>query len=226
MYKFHVKLILIILIISFIAIRSNGQIVTFSLEENKIPIPKKIDSVVLFKNQNAKGYADLSEIEKDFYYWTNYSRANPKRYWDSVIVPIVAAFPQFRGTYTESLYLDIEAIKNPLPFLDLNNELILIAQNHAKDITDKNAQPGHTSSNGNTFQQHFRTTGINTCGSENISFGEITPYFALAMLYIDYGIPNLGHRKALLNPNLTRIGIGASKFSNGTYFYVQDFACP
>lgn len=220
------KLILIFLIISLVTNTTNGQIATYSFEEKSIPMPKKMDSVVLLKNQQMIGYNHLSETEKDFYYWTNYSRANPKRYWDSVIVPIVTNFPQFKGSYTESLYRDIITIKGELPFLALNSELILLAQNHAKDIVSNNAQPGHNSFNGITFQQRFKTTGLNSCGSENISFGEITPYFALAMLYIDYGLPNVGHRKTLLNPMLTRIGVGSATFSNGSNFYVQDFACP
>jgi len=38
-------------------------------------------------------------------------------------------------------------------------------------------------------------------------------------------MPELGHRKALLNPDLTETGIGNSFYKDGSVFFVEDFAC-
>lgn len=188
-------------------------------------MPALIDSTVLRFNVALPGYDKLNELSKDLLYWTNYSRKNPRRYWDSVVLPIISVFPQLKGAYSESLKNDIQAIKKNLPLFSLDVALNNMAQSHANDITAKNAKPGHNASDGTNFQQRFKRTGIMACGGENISFGELTPYFALVLLYIDYGLPEHGHRKALLNPSFVRIGVGSANFSPGNSFFVQDFAC-
>lgn len=205
---------------------SKAQTSTIQFEQKPIPMPTVIDSVVLRYNKGIAGYNKLSESSRELLYWTNYSRKDPKRYWDSVILPIISVFPQLKGIYSESLKNDLFAIKTSLPLLKFDPVLNNLAQSHANDITTKKAKPSHLSTDGTSFQQRFKRTGLNVCGGENISFGELTPYFALALLYIDYGLPEYGHRKALLNPSFTRIGVGAANFSPGNYFFVQDFACP
>lgn len=208
------------------SLQPNAQTATVQFEQRSIPIPVIIDSVVQRHNKKLRGYEKLGEAARDLLYWTNYSRINPRRYWDSVVLPIITVYPQLKGEYSESLRKDLFAIKTGLPLFSLDPILSNIAQSHANDITSKKAKPGHNSSDGSSFQQRFKRTGLRVCGGENISFGEITPYFAVALLYIDYGLPEFGHRKALLNASFTRIGIGAASFSADNYFYVQDFACP
>lgn len=47
----------------------------------------------------------------------------------------------------------------------------------------------------------------------------------LVLLYIDQGVPALGHRTALLNPSFTEMGIGISSYPAKNVIVVQDFAC-
>jgi uncharacterized protein YkwD len=44
-------------------------------------------------------------------------------------------------------------------------------------------------------------------------------------LYLDINVPDLGHRKALLNPSFVETGIGISTYKNGNTFLVEDFSC-
>jgi uncharacterized protein YkwD len=48
---------------------------------------------------------------------------------------------------------------------------------------------------------------------------------SIAMLYLDFGLEDLGHRKTLLNPEYISIGIGAIQYGKDELFFVQDFAC-
>jgi hypothetical protein len=49
---------------------------------------------------------------------------------------------------------------------------------------------------------------------------------SLVLLYIDYGLPNLGHRKSLLNADYVETGVGVSPYGDtDSIFIVEDFAC-
>jgi hypothetical protein len=166
----------------------------------------------------------LSPPEKEFYYWVNYSRANPRRFFDSVVTPISESYPELKGEFLESLRNDVATIDS-LPLLVLTPGLIKVAKAHAKDITSHNVNPSHNSTNGNTFADRFRGENFQGCGAENLSFGMGEPIFLLTLLYLDIDVPNLGHRKTLLNPQYRETGIGAENFKDGSIFLVQDFAC-
>jgi uncharacterized protein YkwD len=67
--------------------------------------------------------------------------------------------------------------------------------------------------------------GIKYCAAENISLSSQSILLSTVLLYLDIGLPGLGHRKALLDPNLKEIGVGSALYPTGQYFLVQDFAC-
>jgi hypothetical protein len=193
--------------------------------DNSIPKPIVTDTSVINFITLDKNYKNLSEQEKEFYYWINYSRKNPKRFWDSIALPILQAFPQLKGQYSKSLKEDISN-SLPLSMISTSPNLLALASYHANDICKNHLSPGHESSNGESFQQRFTKFNIKTCGSENVAFGSIEPIFALFILYLDNNTPNLGHRKTLLSPQYSNIGISIKKYdNNGTLFFVQDFSC-
>jgi len=193
------------------------------LKEGTIPKPD-IDTRVRSWTDGQPNLHKLSLTEQDFYYWVNYSRANPRRFLDSVVIPITELYPQLKGEYFESLRKDLMATDS-LPLLVLNAGLIGLAKNHAIDITSHDAKPSHTSTNGDTFSDRFRKENLQKCGAENLSFGAGQPLFLLTLLYLDIDMPSLGHRKTLLNTQYRETGIGAENFKNGSIFLVEDFAC-
>jgi hypothetical protein len=214
------KLLVLLLLIPFAA--SSQSVVV--LEQRKINFNLSKDEAVESWNKSFSTYNSLSKEEKEILYWTNYSRKDPQRFWDSVMVPILYTFPQLQGKFASSLKADLFNA-GKLPLLALNDTLISSAKGHALDIGLKTATISHTSTNGTSFSNRLQNAGIRNCGSENMSLGSGDVLMSLAMLYLDYGLENLGHRKTLLNKEYIFIGIGATKYGNDQLFFVQDFAC-
>lgn len=214
-----------ILALLFVPFAALSQMKSLVLEDKPIPKPTQIDTAVSNWDEAQAGFTSINKTSKDFYYWTNYSRINPKRFWDSVVQPIITAFPSLQSSYSESLKQDLYN-QPKLPLFKLNAILLKTSQAHAQDIGLKQGKPGHTSTDGTTFTQRVEAAGIRNCAGENVSLGNVDPVLSLVLLYIDYGLPNLGHRKSLLNPNYTETGIGSSLYGNtGSQFIVQDFSC-
>jgi hypothetical protein len=217
-----VKHTITILLLAIVQITYGQKMLMF--KEAKIPYPKVTDKLVSDWNSQQKDFAKLSNQEQEFYYWVNYSRLNPRLFFDSVVVPVSEVYPQLKGSNYQSLYNDVNRISS-LPLLNLNDGLIKMAKAHALDIVSHDAKPSHNSTDGQTFSDRFKQKNFKYCGGENISFGGGEPIFLLVLLYLDINVPELGHRKALLNPNYTETGIGVANYSNGNIFLVEDFSC-
>jgi len=197
---------------------------TVTLDVKPVPKPTVLDTTVDNWNKSFPGFAKLSKESKELLYWTNYSRINPPRFWDSVIAPLLAEFPTLQGSYAESLKATLYKT-NPLPLFRLNDTLIRLAQGHASDIAGKKAATGHNSTNGQSFGDRMKKGGIRVCSAENTSLSALGMVMSISLLYLDIGLPGLGHRNTLLNPRYTNIGIGSAKYSSSHTFLVQDFSC-
>jgi hypothetical protein len=215
-----VKLFLLLLLLPFAA--SGQSVVTLEQREINFNLAKDIE--IETWNTASVSYARLNKDEKEILYWTNYSRKDPKRFWDSIMVPLLSIYPQLKGKFASSLEKDLLNAA-PLPLLYLNDTLIYTAKAHTEDIAAKTATVSHTSTNGTTFSERLQKAGIKNCGSENMSLGTGNVLLALAMLYLDFGLENLGHRKTLLNRDYVEFGVGAMKYGSGHLFFVQDFSC-
>lgn len=170
-------------------------------------------------------YNKASRLEKDLIYWSNYSRLFPTHFRDSALIPFIAGQPGLRNnSYTKSLIKTLDQ-NQVLPFLAPEAILTSVATNHAADIYQNNGRISHQSSDGTSFANRMRKAGITQCASENISSGKDDALVALLLLYLDIGLPDLGHRKNLLNPALTQIGVSVIQLPNGQYLMVQDLGC-
>ena len=199
---------------------------TILLTDTKIPEPEKTDKQVLEWNRNQFVGKNNSTSEQEFLYWVNYSRKNPAEFYDDAIKEIIKVYPQLKGKNLESLETDLKNSAS-LPMFALNDNLTKMAQSHSRDITSNNASPSHVSTNGDGFIERFKKAGLKNCGGENISFsgGDGNTLLMLVLLYLDINVPDLGHRKALLNPLFVDTGIGISTYKNGNTFLVEDFSC-
>lgn len=196
---------------------------TTTLELRPLPeMPAKDPKVMEFLQ--AKGVNALSETEQEWFYWTNYSRQYPQKFWDSVLTPLLAVFPPLRNSFSASLKHDLYA-SPALAMVKPNSNLAKVAAIHAKDLAKHNSLPSHTSPSGATFQERMENANISFCAGENISYGPWGTVLMIALLYIDEGVPDLGHRKSLLTPNFVEMGIGIGKYQDGRTLVVQDFAC-
>jgi hypothetical protein len=219
---FHVKQFLFLFL--FLPLFALSQIGTVQISNSPIPIPqiflRQVDSL----NRAEPYYSSLSSQEKEHYYWLNFSRTNPKLFWDSAVQPILDQFPNLSGDNANSLKQELSN-NNILPRLSLNKTLIGLSKNQANDNLNQ-GRLNHTNSIGIRFDQRLKDAQIKRCAAENLVTGPPNMLFTLVLLYLDIGLPELGHRKNLLNNNYTEIGIGAATKSGELYFIVQDFACP
>lgn len=173
--------------------------------------------------QNAV-YNASSTIEKEFIYWTNYSRLFPQAFCDSVVIPFTNAQPSTKGKYAQSLIADLKSAQ-ALPLLLPVDILTDAAKRHSKDLVYNKGRITHQSSDGTSFSQRMRRAGVSTCAAENLSMGHEDPLVSLLLLYLDIGLPDAGHRLNLMNPAFTQIGVSVRQIPENQYITVQDFAC-
>lgn len=221
---FHVKQILSLSLLLIVFSCKSQKALVFNQTSSFSPAMD--NQAVLQWNQEQQGFNKLSSSEKEFYYWVNYSRQNPGDFYEKVINPFIETYPQLKGGNLNTLEADLKN-QAPLPMFSLNTALMGMAAYHAGNITSSDAKPSHISPNGETFDERFKKYGLNNCGGENISYGsgEANPLFMLVLLYLDINVADLGHRKALVNPQYVYTGISIKKYKNGNAFLVEDFAC-
>lgn len=220
---FHVKPLLVLLLV-LPTFAFAQHFTTSSIEAKPLPVFPQTDEYILNTLAKSTDYNNLSQEQKDWFYWTNYSRSHPQAFWDSIVKPILGIYPNLASSYTKSLQKDLQSI-GQLPFVYPNPLLIKTAQGHASDLSRKRANPSHESTNGDTFQARMTKAGVQRCAAENISFGPSNVILSLVFLYIDEKLPDLGHRKNLLSPIYTQMGIGTSTYPNNLTMTIQDFSC-
>lgn len=220
MYRLLIICILILPLHSF-----SQQFSMIELEEKKIPEPKALDSIVDQWNRSQPGFQSLTTEAKQLLYWTNYARRSPEKFWDSTVVPVLKLFKTLNTPESASLQKDLFRVGS-LPMFILNPKLVKTAQLHASDIGTKKTPPSHTSTNGTDFSTRMKLAGIRYCANENISLSSQSVLLSVILLYLDIGLPEMGHRKTLLDPNLKETGVGSSRYGEDGFFLVQDFACP
>jgi hypothetical protein len=221
--RFHVKRIFLLtaILASFAAHSQKSSRVNIEIKE--LPrLPPRNYSVVEFLKKFPE-VKSMSYETAEWFYWTNFSRQNPKAFWDSVVQPLLNTYPQFNTSYALSLRKALEK-NNRLPMLKPNHVLGKVSQLHAVDLS-KSGILSHSSSNGAAFEQRVFRSGIAKCAAENLSMGLPNPVFSLVLLYLDEGLPDLGHRNNLLNPYYEEMGIGISTSKQKYTIVVQDFAC-
>ena len=222
MSLFHVKPFLLFILLPLFG---SSQISTIWLKDQLIPAPKKIDSAVLEWNAQQEKYISLSENAKQWLYWTNYPRNDTRRFWDSAVAPILLTFPELEGKYSISLRRELYTLAS-LSLFSLNEYLLNTAQAHATDIANSKIRPGHVSSNGTVFSDRMKFAGLKFCAAENICVGNHSILLSLVLLFLDIDLPELGHRKNLLGPIFTDLGIGVAVLKDSSLFSVQDFSYP
>ncbi len=111
--------------------------------------------------------------------------------------------------------VNIERAKAGLPAFTTTQPLTSAADKRAKEITSAFS---HTRPNGSNFFTVLREYGVpfRTSG-ENIAYGQKTPQQVVSTWM---GSP--GHRRNILNPRFTKIGIGFAQ-SKGRNYWTQEF---
>jgi hypothetical protein len=214
--------ILPILLFFFSAtVQGQGQYIYKPIPLN-ISLP--IDTAIKGTLERLPFYSTLSDFEKGFLYSLNYARIKPGIFLKEALEPYLVAYPNLKPTYGESLIGDLKKGR-VVGILGPNTKLSGLAKAHAADLGLHNLM-SHRSSTGETTQQRYEKAGI-TCGSECINMANyVSPLEVLLSLLIDYNVPDFGHRKSLLNPKMTSVGVGLAKGTDGKIQYtVVDLGC-
>lgn len=207
---FHVKKCILTSMVGLINVIGLSQ-GTYSYKPGEFNIVLPEDTSVMRIIKETPVYSTLSGFENDMLYAINYVRLNPSKFKQEALDPYLELYPQLKAKYGESLQRELVAA-TPVNSIEVEGRLVKLARAHAADLA-KNSIMSHNSSNGTSFQQRFEREGI-TCGSECINGGQpVSALEALLSLLIDFNVSNFGHRKSLLNPTMTSVGIGSS-FSN------------
>ncbi len=221
---FHVKHLLVLIFALAFAVggklKAQGSIsmstnvVTYSLPED-IGLRKTLSM--------ANSYNKLSKEEQDALYYLDYARKNPDIFLERAINVFVAGHPEINSSYIKSL----QELFKSLPVRSIifpDSALNHVSKAHAKDL-ETHQLISHNSSNGTSFQQRVGPY-IKNCGSEAIHASpRYTSLEAILMLLFDFNVPDMGHRKALLNVNFSKAGVGVALSNKGNSILVIDFSC-
>lgn len=197
-----------------------------TLQDKPFVFNRTIDSV-LWREINKEGiFNSLTQQDQLTYYWTNYFRQNPKRFFNLIIKEFIRQFPEANTQELKSLEKDILKTPDQLPILYPDKGLLQMAVIHSSDLEKRGAVISHKSKSGKTFVQRINEAGSYRCGAENIYIGSPDPLEALIALLIDMGVPDKGHRMNLLDSKFGRMGASFLIISSTKGLLEQVFACP
>jgi hypothetical protein len=197
----------------------------FILQDKKFSPAVEVDQQLLeYVNAQTKGRG-LTEQEIQFFYWSNFLRLYPKRFYTEIIGGFLSSFPEAKGKEAESLKKELLSLP-PLSRYRFSVQLADLALEHASDLSDNANQISHVDSKGRNFAQRMKMGGVTKCAAENIYTGKNDGLLALIMLMLDIGLESAGHRKNILNPNLVNMGLSVRPHKNGeSIILVQVFGC-
>lgn len=219
---FHVKQLLLLLFLLPFGVVAQSQ---FSLQDKRFTPSLSIDQDLMeYVSEQIKGKG-LTDEEKRFFYWSNFLRKYPKRFNQEIIDAFLKEFPEAKGKEAESLRKELLSLSalSKYKFSDLLADLSL---EHANDLSENSSQISHNDSKGRSFAQRMKLGGVTKCAAENIYTGKNDGLLALIMLLLDIGLESAGHRKNILNPSFTNMGLSIRPHQTGqSIILVQIFGC-
>jgi uncharacterized protein YkwD len=157
---------------------------------------------------------NLDTEEKRVIELCNIARTEPKRFAKEYAQPWIDSTGK-KTSYTNSLLRTLQTMK-PVGTLTFNEKLKETAATHAK----KSGNTGTTGHSGK--KERFKKSGFSYWG-ENCSYGYDDAMDIVMQLLIDQNIKSLGHRKNILNPKFTHIGVSIHTHRKYNWNCVQNF---
>ncbi|MEJ2901823.1 CAP domain-containing protein [Pedobacter panaciterrae] len=179
----------------------------------------------------------LTGEEKDLVIYMNLARMDGEKFFNTYFQDFVEAhnkkamkysnYDELKITtsnkYYRSLAQQIRAVKD-LPMLWPDEALSIVAKQHARDM-NRNNFSGHNSSDGRSVKDRISEIYPKRSNGENLAFGFSSGLDNICMLLLDKGVPDLGHRKMILNDSygLNYIGVSIQPHKKYGYCAVIDF---
>lgn len=173
----------------------------------------------------------LSRLEREVVLELNKARTNPKEYARLYIEPMLG---DFKGNLDTRRRIQtnegVSAVRDCIagmtapqhPGLLLpDKDLSRTALRHTS-LQSKTRETGHTSPNGETFEYRLRKIRFSST-AECISYGENTARGIVVALLVDDGVSDRGHRKTILNPRYSVVGISAGSHKQYSSMCTLDF---
>lgn len=179
----------------------------------------------------------LSDEEKSMILYMNLIRMDGEKFFNTYFQEFVTAHNERMKQYSNykelkvntydryyrGLAIDLKNVKN-LGLLYPDETLTYVALQHGKDMNKKNIA-GHRSSDGRSTQDRIAKYFPNHAMAENLAFGFSKGLDNICMLLLDKGVPDLGHRKNILNSThgLNIVGVSIQKHPAYKYSATIDF---
>ena len=162
-----------------------------------------------------------TQLEVDILAEINWVRRNPSNYAAQVM-------KQYRSTSAaaEECYNELLHATKKMGELSMEKGLYLAAKWFV-DYQGPRGEVGHESRTAGYVLPQDRISQFGTWSggcAENISYGCKTAREIVVQLLIDEGVADRGHRKNILNPNATKVGIAFGNHAKYGYLSVMDFA--
>jgi len=119
--------------------------------------------------------------------------------------------------------VNVERTLRGLRPLSVHPKLVRAAESHALDQRNRSCQNlSHTGSDGSRMTDRVNRTGYQWSRlAENIACG-----YANAAAAMNGWMNSAGHRRNILNPDLTQIGVSLERSDDGATYWVQTLATP
>lgn len=165
----------------------------------------------------------LTPQEKDVIMYINMVRTQPQLFATTYLKTYLDTVPIEKTRYLSSLKRELETAK-PQEVLKPQFDLYEVAKKHAVEMGAV-GKVGHNSATGESYESRMRNVGVRYARvMENCQYGCADALSIVIDLLIDEDIPDVGHRKALLNTNVQYIGVSIQPHKVYRYNCVMELA--
>lgn len=158
-----------------------------------------------------------TDSEKKVVDLINQVRTNPQLFLKEVALPYIKENDYSRNRYAKSLIRELERLDSMQP-LAFNNSLQEMSEDFAEEA-GKKGWVGHRKVD-QRFEKYASEVEVT---AENLQYGFDNPLDIVMDLLIDVDIPNLGHRKNILDPKFSIVGIAINKHKDYEFMTVMSF---
>ena len=188
-----------------------------NIQNNNDPL-SAWDKDILRQANSASAVPYLSDEEKKLIFFTNLCRLQPKLFCTTTVLADYLKTHPNNTSFMANLKKQLMQSKSIVALVP-DKELCTMAHDFAKKMGQEGKE-GHPD-----FQKRMQPvmSRYHRVG-ENCDYGDTTAISAFMNLLIDTSDPvSLGHRKNLLDPNFTSIGVSRQPHKTYRWNFVMDF---
>jgi uncharacterized protein YkwD len=158
-----------------------------------------------------------TETEKEVLNLMNQVRTNPQLFLKDVALPYIDKNELKRNRYAKSLIRELEK-KDSIQPLKFESALQEMSEEFAEEA-GRRGWVGHrrVDQRFKKYADHLDVT------AENLQYGYKVPIDIVMDLLIDFDIPNLGHRKNILDESFSLVGISIDEHKSYEFITVLSF---